>query len=172
MDFVVRVAGVRRPGLFALFFFKGHLAEEWSQRLRIAEGSRLEKLLNAWTWLHRFRRAMIRPGRELLSGRVEGDECYIGSPEDDPCGRGNVDKTLVVVAVQEDGKGIGRVRFRQIPDASAGTLNLFIKESVEPGSYCPTASNAKSTTHASPMACQYHAVASTAICRNSTRFSR
>jgi len=75
---------------------------------------------------------MIRPGRELLSERVEVDECYIGSPEDRLCGRGNVDKTLVVVAAQEDGKGIGRIRFRQIPDASADTLNRFIRESIEP----------------------------------------
>jgi transposase-like protein len=92
----------------------------------------------AWTWLHKFRRAMIRPGRELLSGRVEVDECYIGSPEDQLRGRGNVDKTLVVVAAQEDGKGIGRIRFRQIPDGSAATLNLFIQESIAPGSVIHT----------------------------------
>jgi len=98
----------------------------------------LKSYETAWTWLHKFRRAMIRPGRELLSGRVEVDECYIGSPEDDLRGRGSVDKTLVVVALQEDGKGIGRVRLRQIPDATAGTLNLFIKESVETGSVIHT----------------------------------
>lgn len=28
----------------------------------------------AWTWLHKIRRAMVRPGRERLSGRVEVDE--------------------------------------------------------------------------------------------------
>ncbi len=32
----------------------------------------------AWTMLHRLRRAMIRPGRERLSGVVEVDECFIG----------------------------------------------------------------------------------------------
>jgi transposase-like protein len=81
---------------------------------------------------------MIRAGRELLSGRVEVDECYIGSPEDQLRGRGNVSKALVVVAVQEDGNGIGRIRFRQIPDASADTLNLFIQDSIEPGSVVHT----------------------------------
>jgi hypothetical protein len=30
----------------------------------------------AWTWLHKLRRAMIRPGREKLSGQVEIDEAY------------------------------------------------------------------------------------------------
>jgi transposase-like protein len=98
----------------------------------------LKSYETAWTWLHKFRRAMIRPGRELLSGRVEVDECYIGSPEDDLRGRGNVAKTLIAVAVEEDGRGIGRVRFRQIPDASAGSLNLFIKESVDLGSVIHT----------------------------------
>lgn len=27
-----------------------------------------------WTWLHKFRRAMVRPGRDHLSGRIEVDE--------------------------------------------------------------------------------------------------
>ena len=25
----------------------------------------------AWTWLHKLRRAMVRPGRDRLTGRVE-----------------------------------------------------------------------------------------------------
>lgn len=28
----------------------------------------------AWTWLHKLRRAMVRPGRDQLSGEVEADE--------------------------------------------------------------------------------------------------
>jgi len=28
----------------------------------------------AWTWLHKLRRAMVRPGRDRLSGTVEVDE--------------------------------------------------------------------------------------------------
>ncbi len=98
----------------------------------------LKSYETAWTWLHKFRRAMIRPGRELLSGRVEVDECYIGAPEEELRGRGNVDKALVVVAVEENGAGIGRIRFRQIPNASAATLNLFLLESVEAGSVIRT----------------------------------
>lgn len=35
----------------------------------------------AWTWLHKLRRAMVRPGRDRLSGRVEVDETYRGSEE-------------------------------------------------------------------------------------------
>jgi len=98
----------------------------------------LKSYETAWAWLHKFRRAMVRPGRELLSGRVEVDECYIGAPEEELHGRGNVNKTLVVVAVEENGVGVGRIRFRQIPDASSASLNLFLLESVEPGSVVHT----------------------------------
>ena len=35
----------------------------------------------AWTWLHKLRRAMVRPGRDRLSGRMEVDETYVGGTE-------------------------------------------------------------------------------------------
>ena len=35
----------------------------------------------AWTWLHKLRRAMVRPGRDRLTGRVEVDETYLGTEE-------------------------------------------------------------------------------------------
>ena len=41
----------------------------------------------AWTCLHKLRRAMVRPGREKLSGRVEVDESYIGGLEEEVRGR-------------------------------------------------------------------------------------
>jgi transposase-like protein len=92
----------------------------------------------AWTMLHRLRRAMVRPGRDLLTGRVEVDECYVGGPEPYLPGRLNLDKTLVVVAAEEDGPGIGRIRMRQIPDASASSLMLFAQDSVAQGSVVHT----------------------------------
>jgi len=94
----------------------------------------LKKYETAWTMLHKLRRAMVRPGRDLLTGRVEVDESYIGGEEEGLPGRLNLKKALVVVAAQEDGPGIGRIRMRQIIDASAGSLIPFIKDSVQPGS--------------------------------------
>ncbi len=35
----------------------------------------------AWTWLHKLRRAMVRPGRDRLSGAVEVDETFVGGVE-------------------------------------------------------------------------------------------
>jgi transposase-like protein len=46
----------------------------------------------------------------------------------------NVEKALVVVAAEEDGVGIGRIRLRQIVDASAQSLIPFVRESVVAGS--------------------------------------
>ena len=35
----------------------------------------------AWTWLHKLRRAMVRPGRDRLSETVEVDETFVGGVE-------------------------------------------------------------------------------------------
>src|SRR5208282_5097209 len=90
----------------------------------------LKRYETAWTMLHKLRRAMVRPGRDLLVGRVEVDECYVGGPEEGLPGRLNLDKTLIVVAAEEDRSGIGRIRMRQIPDASSASLMPFVKDSV------------------------------------------
>ena len=92
----------------------------------------------AWTWLHKLRRAMIRPGRDRLNGRVEVDETYLGGLEEGVRGRQTRRKALVVVAAQEDGKGIGRIRMRRVPDASAASLHRFVLESVAAGSVLHT----------------------------------
>ena len=88
----------------------------------------------AWTMLHKLRRAMVRPGRDRLAGRVEVDETYLGGPTEGSYGREGEGKALVVIAAQQDGKGIGRIRLRRVPDASAASLQGFITESVDPGS--------------------------------------
>jgi len=69
----------------------------------------------AWTWLHKLRRAMVRPGRDRLAGRVEVDETYWGGPGEGAHGRKRTPKkALIVVAAQEDGAGIGRIRMRRL----------------------------------------------------------
>jgi hypothetical protein len=73
----------------------------------------LKSYETAWAWLHKLRRAMVRPGRDLLTGRVEVDECYVGGLEEGLPGRLNLQKALVVVAAQEDGPGVGRIRMRR-----------------------------------------------------------
>ena len=98
----------------------------------------LKSYETAWTWLHKLRRAMVRPGRDLLTGSVEVDESYVGGEEAGLPGRLNLKKALIVVAAQEDGPGIGRIRMRLIIDASSESLVPFVKDSVAPGSLIHT----------------------------------
>jgi len=89
----------------------------------------------AWSWLHKIRRAMVRPGRNRLFGRVEVDETYLGGLEEGVRGRQTFKKALIVVAAEERGKkAIGRIRMLRIPDASAISLRSFIVQAVKPGS--------------------------------------
>ena len=89
-----------------------------------------------WTWLQKLRRAMIRPGRDKLSGIVEVDETYIGGKEagSGKQGRGAETKILVVVATECIGKKIGRVRFKCIEEATSDILVTFIRENIAQGS--------------------------------------
>jgi transposase-like protein/ribosomal protein L37AE/L43A len=91
----------------------------------------------AWTWLHKLRRAMVRPGRDRLAGHVEVDETYLGGLSA-PRGRSTAKKALVVVAVELVGPRLGRIRLRRIKDASADRLQAFIDEAIEPGSLLHT----------------------------------
>ena len=88
----------------------------------------------AWTWLHKLRRAMVRPGRDLLTGSIEVDETYLGGLGAKVRGRGAKRKTIVVIAVEVRGRGSGRVRMSVIPDVSATSLHDFILNNVDIGS--------------------------------------
>lgn len=89
----------------------------------------------AWTCLHKLRRAMIRPGRESLSGRVEVDEFFLGGREKGIHGGRHVeDKSIVMVAAEAKGTKIGRIRLRRIPDTSRRSLFSFIRDFIAPGS--------------------------------------
>lgn len=86
----------------------------------------------AWSWLHKFRRAMVRPGRDLLTGEVEVDETYVGGPEEGVSGRETRDKAIVVVAVEIRGRGMGRIRLRTVPDVQSASLIPFVQQAVAP----------------------------------------
>ena len=76
----------------------------------------------AWSWLHKLRRAMVRPGRDPLKGTVEVDEVFVGGVSSGT-GRDGLGKALVAIAAQEDGTGIGRIRLARVPDASSSSLH-------------------------------------------------
>jgi len=92
----------------------------------------------AWSWLHKLRRAMVRHGRDRLSGDVEVDETYVGGLSEGKRGRGSEGKALVVIAAQQDGKKIGRIRLARIHDATAESLEGFIQQALMPGTVVHT----------------------------------
>ena len=65
---------------------------------------------------------------------VEVDETYWGGEEKGVVGRLTADKALIIVAAEEDGAGIGRVRLRRLPNLAKPTLHGFIAQAIEPGS--------------------------------------
>ena len=90
--------------------------------------------VTAWAWLHKLRRAMVRPGRDRLSGIVEVDECYLGGEEAGVRGRQTVSKAIVAIAVELKDDAIGRIRLRHVPDLRASSLQSFVTDVVEHGS--------------------------------------
>jgi transposase-like protein/transcription elongation factor Elf1 len=99
----------------------------------------LRSYKTAWAWLHKLRRAMVRPGRDRLTGRVEVDEAYVGGVHPGRGGRQTETKALVAVAVQVEARGrLGRIRLRRLLDASGESLTGFVQDAVEPGSLVHT----------------------------------
>jgi transposase-like protein len=92
----------------------------------------------AWTWLHKLRRAMVTPGRNLLFGYIEADETFIGGKKPGKRGRGAEGNTLVLICTEINNSRIGRIRLQRIPDASAKSLENAIDANVIKGSTIKT----------------------------------
>jgi len=92
----------------------------------------------AWSWLHKLRRAMVRSGRDRLSGVIEVDETYIGGEKPGKRGRGAEGKALVVIAAQVEDTRIGRIRLNRVPDASGPSLEGAVQKMAQEGSIIRT----------------------------------
>jgi transposase-like protein len=93
----------------------------------------------AWFMLHRIRLAMQTGTFEKLSGQVEADETYIGGKarnmhkskrEQKIQGRGMSGKVAVMGLLERHGE----VRTKVVPDTRSRTLQVEVRENVEPGS--------------------------------------
>ena len=94
---------------------------------------------SAWFMLHRIRLAMQTGTFEKLSGEVEADETYIGGKarnmhkdkwEQKISGRGASGKIAVMGLLERHGE----VRTKVVPDTKSRTLQVEVRENVEPGS--------------------------------------
>lgn len=92
----------------------------------------------AWSWLHKLRRAMVRPGRERLNGWVEVDETFRGGPRPGKRGRGAAGKPLVLIAAQAAGRKIGRIGLARIATAATASLEPAVQAAVAPGTRVQT----------------------------------
>ena len=104
----------------------------------LKEALGLASYQTAWRWLHKLRRAMIRPGRDRLQGNIELDETYIGGPEEGLRGRKIENKSLIQIAVEREGKRWARTRMRVVEDFCSETILQFVNDSIEPGSVIRT----------------------------------
>jgi transposase-like protein len=103
----------------------------------------LNSYQTAWAMLHRFRRAMVRPDRDLLSGAVEVDETYVAlrrrtgvTRKVTRSSKAHDRSHLVAVAVAVEvlqPKGFGRVRLRRIVSPTIDALLPFVREHIRPG---------------------------------------
>jgi len=89
----------------------------------------------AWTWLHKVRKAMVRPDRKPWAHHVGADETYLGGPRPGRRGRGAAGKTLVAGAVETGrgkarGRRLGRLRLAKLPDAGATSPEGFLATNV------------------------------------------
>jgi len=93
----------------------------------------------AWFMLHRLRLAMQQGSLEKLSGQVEADETYIGGKarnmhkskrEEKITGRGSSGKVAVMGLLERHGE----VRTKVVLDTKSRTLQVEVRENVEPGS--------------------------------------
>jgi transposase-like protein len=88
----------------------------------------------AWAWLHKLRRAMVRPNQDMIGGpgaTVEIDETFIGGIKGIKAGgRSPHGKAIVAIAVESN----GRVRLARLPNTTRETLTEFVLSNVERGS--------------------------------------
>ena len=94
---------------------------------------------SAWFVLQRLRLAMQAGSIEKLSGQVEADETFIGGKArnmhkskraEKIAGRGSSGKVAVMGLLERHGE----VRTKVVPDTKSRTLQVEVRENVEPGS--------------------------------------
>jgi transposase-like protein len=91
----------------------------------------------AWTWMHKLRRAMVRPDRDLLGGpgvTVELDETVIVGRARGDKARFETKAEVVIAVERQHPKGLGRVRMRQITALRKADIFDFATDVIEPGS--------------------------------------
>src|SRR5271166_4773207 len=115
--------------------------EERVSALGLQKALGLGSYHTAWEWSHKLRGAMVRPGRDRLSGIVEVDETFLGGRRRSGSGHGAEGKSLIFIAAEEakdSENAIGRIRLSVIENSAGETLAKAVLAAVEPGSLIRT----------------------------------
>jgi hypothetical protein len=110
-----------------------YLAEERMSARGLQDALGFGSYETAWAWLHKLRRAMVRPERELLSGVVELDQSFLGGRSHGKPG-GASEKAPITIAVERLPSGrLGRVRLYLAEMANSLDQVEFARKVIAPG---------------------------------------
>ena len=88
----------------------------------------------AWAWLHKLRRAMVRPDRDRLSGTVEVDETMVGGVSPGMFGAATGKVPVMIAVERNDTRRLGRVRLAVANRPGSLALVDWATAVIEPGS--------------------------------------
>jgi transposase-like protein len=92
----------------------------------------------AWAWMHKLRRAMVNPHRDMLGGpgtTVEVDETFVGGVTTRAAGGRSIHgKAIVGIAAQSRRSGVAKIRLQRLPNTQRDTLTEFVLDHVARGS--------------------------------------
>jgi len=92
----------------------------------------------AWCWLQKLRTCTVIADRTKLFGTIEVDEFFLGGEHSGQRGRGAESKSKVAVAIERQGRKLGRLRLQVIKNCGAKELTSFAKANIELGSQITT----------------------------------
>ena len=88
----------------------------------------------AWAWMHKLRRAMVRPDRDQLSGNVELDEIFVGGRSTGRPGAGTGKVPIMVAVERGEGRRLGRARMQVAERPNTAAILEFAHDVVAEGS--------------------------------------
>ena len=119
-----------RKWFLAIFFLARH--KQGISALQLQRDLGLGSYGTAWTMLHKLRAALGRRPSQLLKGRVEADETFVGgSRSGGKRGRGAPNKTMVAVLVEQREHSAGAAFLAVVPDGSFDSLGPTVRGAIE-----------------------------------------
>ncbi len=102
---------------------KGISSTELSRKLELRQKT-------CWMFKQKVMRAMKSSQQNLMVGKVDVDETYVGGQDDTAIGRNEGKKKIVVMAIEKSGRGVSRMYGKVIQTASRKNLSTFMKDHI------------------------------------------